>query len=267
MATGFQPLPLFDDRYRICQATIDAIEAGYRHIDTAHIYLTEDMVGKAIDNVTCRGIVKREELFITTKLGRNNHDNLEMWKGLEDAQRLGLTKSIGISNFNSTYMARILANSKTLPAVNQIETNPTFANLELVAYCQSKNIVVTGYSPFGFLVRRVLNDLSFPPTFDDPLLVRLAKKYGVTVSQIVLRWLVERGIIPIAASWNKYHIKLNIDIFSFKMSPKDVLKMNEFDRNVKVYLIDYEGLFEIERQGFYEMEEYIERNNLGQYRI
>ncbi|XP_052738845.1 aldo-keto reductase AKR2E4-like [Bicyclus anynana] len=201
------------------------MEIGYRHIDTAYVYLTEDMVGKAIHNVTCRGIVKREDLFITSKLpysvvtragvvpalknalkrlklayldlylihhpvnllNRTGHSNLGLWRGLEDAKRMGLTKSIGLSNFNSTFMTKILAHADIMPAVNQLEVNPTFANLELVAYCQLKNITVTAWSPFGFLVHRVLNNLSLPPTFKDPYLVGLSEKYDVDVSQIILR--------------------------------------------------------------------------------
>ncbi|XP_039751952.1 aldo-keto reductase AKR2E4-like [Pararge aegeria] len=217
----------YNDRVPIRQGTIDAIEAGCRHIDTAFAYLTEDMVGEAIVDVIKRGIVKREDIYVTTKLsfevsnrklvvptmkkalkrlqlkyvdlvlihtpvnvlGQKSYDYLEIWKGLEDAKRMGLTRSIGVSNFNRTQLDEILANSKTMPAVHQIEVNPTFVNQELVAYSQSKNITVAGYSSFGFLVKRVFNDLSVPPTFEDPKLVRMAKKHGVTVSQIVQRYL------------------------------------------------------------------------------
>ncbi|XP_069356734.1 aldo-keto reductase AKR2E4-like [Maniola hyperantus] len=218
-----------NDRQYMRQAVIWAIEAGYRHIDTAALYVSEDLIGEAIKNVTRRGIVKRTELFITTKLTftvatckdvmqsmrdslkrlqlqyldmilihtpRNvlrirNRDYLVIWKCLEEAKRMGLTRSIGVSNFNATEINRILLHSKTPPAVNQIETNPTFTNLELVAYCQSKGIVVTGYAPLGFLVPRSFTDLQLPPTFDDPILVGMAEKYCVEVSQIVLRYLVE----------------------------------------------------------------------------
>ncbi|XP_023942386.2 aldo-keto reductase AKR2E4-like [Bicyclus anynana] len=303
MATGYRLMPSYDDRFSMCQATINAIEAGYRHIDTAFIYLTEDIVGKAIANVTRRGIVKRKDLYISTKLpysvvnragvvpavknalkrlqldyvdlclihqpvdmvGSKDYDNLEIWRGLEDAKRLCLTRSIGLSNFNSTFMTRILANSDTVPAVNQLETNPTYANLETVAYCQSLNIVVTGYAPFGFLVPRTLNDLSLPPTFDDPFLVGLARKYAVNVSQIVLRYPVERGIIPIAKSSNIDHIKQNVDIFGFTIDPEDILRINQFDRNVKVYRIDYPGLFQFVRDNYPFVRRYVRRNNLRQY--
>ncbi|XP_034827851.1 aldo-keto reductase AKR2E4-like [Maniola hyperantus] len=286
------------------QGAIWAMEAGCRHIDTASEYATEDMVGEAIKNVTRRGIVKRTELFITSKLPfkvctyaqvigalqnslkrlqldyldlylihtpRNvlkikNCDYLEVWKGLEEAKRLGLTRSIGVSNFNSTEINRILTNSKTPPAVNQIETNPTFTNLELVAYCQSKSIVVTGYGSFGFLVPRPLIDLQLPPTFDDPTLVRMAKKHRVEVSQIIQRYLVERYIIPMTASFDKEHIELNLDIFSFTLSPKNVRKINKFNRDIKTYVYDDDGLEEAMVDGHRSLKRFIKANNLRQYR-
>ncbi|CAH2238446.1 jg13084 [Pararge aegeria aegeria] len=200
-------------------------------------------------------------------MGVQNYDTFEIWKGLEEAKQLGLTRSIGVSNFNSTDMARILANSTTLPAVNQIETNPTFANQELVAYCQSKSIVVMGYSSFGFLVPRPFNDLSLPPSFEDPTLVGMAEKYGVTVSQVVQRYLVDRYIIPIAGSLNKEHIQSNINIYNFSLCHEDVLIINQFDRNVKVYLIDYEGLFNYMHLAFLKLIEFVECNNLRQYEL
>ncbi|XP_069356703.1 aldo-keto reductase AKR2E4-like, partial [Maniola hyperantus] len=199
-------------------------------------------------------------------LNLKNRDYLEIWRGLEEAKWLGLTRSIGVSNFNVTEINRILDNSKTPPAVNQIETNPTYTNLKLVAYCQSKSIIVTGYSPFGFLVPRPFNNLSLPPTFDDPILVGMAKKYCVKVSQIVLRYLVERHIMPIAGSLDKEHIKSNIDIFDFTLCPEDVLIINKFNKNIKVHLIDYDGLEEEMYRDYKNMKRFTRENNLQQYR-
>ncbi|XP_045770611.1 aldo-keto reductase AKR2E4-like [Maniola jurtina] len=286
------------------QAVKWAIQAGYRHIDTADLYASEVNIGVAMKDLMKRGIVNRTEMYITTKLSfsvvtckevmqsmqgslkrlqlqyldmtlihtpRNvlnlkNRDYLVIWKCLEGAKQMGLTRSIGVSNFNATEINRILVNSKTPPAVNQIETNPTFTHLELVAYCQSKGIVVTGYAPFGFLVPRPFNDLALPPTFDDPILVGMAEKYCVDVSQIVLRYLVERHIIPIAASLDKEHIQSNIDIFDFTLCPEDVLIINEYDKNIKVHIIDYDGLEEEMLYMYRYLKRFARENNLKQFR-
>nr|XP_034827853.1 aldo-keto reductase AKR2E4-like [Maniola hyperantus] len=293
-----------DNRPYMPQAVEWAIKAGYRHIDTAALYASEDKIGEALKDLIKRGIVNRTEMYITTKLTfsaatckevmqsmrdslkrlqlqyldmilihtpRNvlnipNRDYLVIWKCLEEAKRMGLTRSIGVSNFNATEINRILLYSKTPPAVNQIETNPTFTSLELVAYCQSKGIVVTGYAPLGFLVPRSFNDVSLPPTFNDPLLVGMAEKYCVEVSQIVLRYLVERCIVPIIASLNKEHIESNVDIFNFTMSPKEILMINNYNKNYKVYLRDYDGLEWKMRTDYTYLIEYIKDNNLIQYR-
>nr|XP_034827849.1 aldo-keto reductase AKR2E4-like [Maniola hyperantus] len=145
------------------------------------------------------------------------------------------------------------------------QTNPTFTNLEIVAYCQSIGIVVTGYAPLGFLVPRSFNVKSIPPTFKDPILVGMAKKYGVGVNQVLLRYLVDRNVFPLVASLNKEHIESNIDIFNLTMSPKDILLINEFNKNVKVHLDDYDGLDQQMRDGYNYMKEYARQNNLTQF--
>ncbi|CAH2238448.1 jg13086 [Pararge aegeria aegeria] len=241
----------FNDRVPIRQGTIDAIEAGCRHIDTAFAYLTEDMVGEAIVDVIKRGIVKREDIYVTTKL------SFELWnrKLVVPAMKKALKR------LQLKYVDLVLIHTP----VNVV--NPTFVNQELVAYSQSKNITVAGYSSFGFLVKRVFNDLSVPPTFEDPKLVRMAKKHGVTVSQIVQRYLVDRSIIPIAASLNKIHIKLNVDIFDFTLNPEDIRTISEFDRNLKVFLVDYNGLFQIMCDGFKRLFQFRQSYNLQQYEL
>ncbi|CAG4932203.1 unnamed protein product [Colias eurytheme] len=120
---------------------------------------------------------------------------------MEQAKQLGLAKSIGVSNFNASQIDRIVKNSKIWPAVNEIEVNPTLTQIDLISYLQSLRIVPMGYSPFGFLVSRK-SDNAPPPRADDPTLVKMAKKYGKTTSQIALRYLIDRGIIPIPKSTN-----------------------------------------------------------------
>ncbi|CAH2052457.1 unnamed protein product, partial [Iphiclides podalirius] len=263
-----------DDIAVMRQAVFWAIEAGYRHIDTAELYRNEEQVGQGIADALQKGLVRREELFITTKLWNNHHardqvipalrdslrrlgldyvdlylihspvaqaangtfediDYLDTWRGMEDAKKLGLTKSIGVSNFNSEQINRIINNCEIKPAVNEIEVNPTLTQEALISYCQSVGIEVMSYSPFGFMVSRNREN-SPPPKFDDPELTKMAHKYGKSTSQIVLRYLIDRDTIPIPKSVNKERIKKNIDIFDFSLTEEEIATINKFNKNVRV---------------------------------
>ncbi|XP_050356587.1 aldo-keto reductase AKR2E4-like isoform X2 [Nymphalis io] len=262
-------------------AVINAIEAGYRHIDTAAVYQNEEQVGEAIVDVMSRGIVTREDLWITTKLSLDvgtregvlpslqtslkklkldyvdlylihspmnllnvqEYDYLNVWKGMEDIKKLNLARSIGISNFNSTEINRILANSKTVPSVNQIEVNPIYTNLDLVAYCQSLNITVMAYAPFGFLVPRPYLNYTTSVTFEDSVYKRIAHKYGKTTSQVVLRYLIDRGTVPIPRSTNTKRIKLHFGILDFNLTPNEIYSINELNEDAKVYNFQDESFF------------------------
>ncbi|XP_046972643.1 aldo-keto reductase AKR2E4-like [Vanessa cardui] len=175
-------------------------------------------------------------------MSSNNHDYLDVWKGMEDMKRLKLARSIGVSNFNSSEINRILVNSDTVPSVNQIEINPTYTDLELVAYCQSLNITVLSYAPFGFMVPRPFVNNPTNSTFEEPVLVKLAKKYGKKTNQVVLRYLIDRGTIPIPKSVNKERIKSNIDVFDFSLTSEEIYSINELNENAKVYNFDQEHL-------------------------
>ncbi|XP_047539171.1 aldo-keto reductase AKR2E4-like [Vanessa atalanta] len=214
---------------KVKPAVIQAIKSGYRHIDTAALYKNEEAIGEAIAYVISQGIIRREDLWVTTKVNfdattreevlpalqaslkrlkldyvdlylihspinplssENGMHYLDVWKGMEDMKRLKLARSIGVSNFNSSEINKILVNSNTVPSVNQIEVNPTYTDLELVAYCQSLNITVLSYAPFGFMVPRPYVADPTNSTFEEPILVKLAKKYGKTTNQVVIRYLV-----------------------------------------------------------------------------
>ncbi|XP_023942027.2 aldo-keto reductase AKR2E4 [Bicyclus anynana] len=118
-----------------------------------------------------------------------------------------------------------------------------------------------GCAAFGFLVRRPHNNITLPPTFTNPVLVKMAKKYGVTVSQVVLRSLLDRNIVPVSTSSNKEHIKLNEDIFDFHLSHKEIQEIKKFDKNEKVHPIEVDDM----RKQYEEMKSYIKKNNLTQY--
>ncbi|XP_039752171.1 aldo-keto reductase AKR2E4-like [Pararge aegeria] len=258
----------------VSKAVYWAIEAGYRHIDTAAIYYDEPEVGQGIREAINNNLVTREELFITTKLWSDKHrqnevvpalkeslqklgldyvdlylihfpvavkedgsyddvDYLETWRGMEEARALGLTRSIGVSNFNASQVDRIIANSRVWPAVNEIEVNPTLTQEALVTHCQELGVAVMAFSPFGFLVSRSRPD-SPPPRVDDPILVQMANKYNKSTGQIVLRYLIERGLVPIPKSVNKKRLAQNIDLFDFSLTPEEVQTISRFNKNKRV---------------------------------
>ncbi|XP_039748298.1 aldo-keto reductase AKR2E4-like [Pararge aegeria] len=248
---------------------LQAIDVGYRHFDTATIYNTEEEIGQAVRIKVAEGAVKREDIFITTKLWNTHHrredvlkalreslskfelnyidlylmhwpiglsedysysdvDYLETWRGLEDAQKLGLVKSIGVSNFNKQQLERLIKEGRVKPAVLQIEIHPQIIQTELVSYAQSQGVVVMGYSPFGSLVMRY--GIDFPgPKIDNPTLLEIATKYSKTTPQVVLRWLVDRNIIPIPKTVKYSRLKENINIFDFELTKEEIQKINEFD--------------------------------------
>ncbi|KAJ8707010.1 hypothetical protein PYW08_011144 [Mythimna loreyi] len=245
-----------------------ALEAGYRMVDTAAAYLNEDQVGAG---VRASG-VPRENVFIVTKLppqesrdvvaslrnslsrlnmsyvdlylihstvtfkpddsGYDIIDYLDTWKGMEEAQKLGLAKSIGISNFNISMIERLLANCEVKPAVLQVEVNLNLAQNKILDYCKSQNIVVMGYTPFGSLFSKEPERPA--PKIDDPTLTEIAKKYGKTTPQIVLRYLVQRGVVPIPKSVKKNRIEENINVFDFELTEEEMETLSKFNKDYRV---------------------------------
>ncbi|XP_022832100.1 aldo-keto reductase AKR2E4-like [Spodoptera litura] len=263
----------FDDIPRMRQAVNWAIEAGYRHIDTAALYENEEEIGKGISDVIKHGLVKREDLFITTKLWNDKHarhqvvpalqeslsklgldyvdlylihspeasnadgspaniDYLETWKGMEEAKKLGLARSIGVSNFNTEQIDRIIKNSLIVPAVNQIEVHPSNSQEEAVKDCFERNIAVMAYSPLGFFVSRGQNGR---PGKDDPKILNIARKYNKTVTQVVLRYLLDRDLIVLPKSAKRHRIEENINVFDFHLTPEEMAVMKTFNSNTSIF--------------------------------
>ncbi|RWS14444.1 aldo-keto reductase-like protein [Dinothrombium tinctorium] len=264
-------------------------EAGYRHIDCAYVYSNEQEVGKAIKDVIDKGIVKREELFITSKCWNTFHsrekvikcckeslsnlgleyldlylvhwpmgfaedgqlfptdasgqtvysdvDYLETWQGMEDCYNAGLVKSLGLSNFNSEQISRVLSIAKVKPVMNQVECHPYLNQSQLIDFCKKHGILVTAYSPLGSPDRPWAKpgDLSL---LDEPKLKEIADKYNKTTAQVLLRYQVDRGVIPIPKSVTPSRILSNIQIFDFKLSPEDIAVIDGFNRNHRFLLLD-----------------------------
>ncbi|GBP87066.1 Aldo-keto reductase AKR2E4 [Eumeta japonica] len=151
-------------------------------------------------------------------------DYLETWRGMEDVQRLGLARSVGLSNFNRSQLARVLDEAEVKPAALQIEVHPNLVQRELVEVAQNRGLLVMGYSPLGFLASRMGAEHVVPDS-NDPILNEIAKKYGKTTYQVVLRWQVDRRIVPIPKSTNEGRLLQNIDIFDFELTEDEVAKI------------------------------------------
>ncbi|XP_022817297.1 aldo-keto reductase AKR2E4-like isoform X2 [Spodoptera litura] len=264
--------PVVDDKVQ--RAVEAAIDAGYRHIDTAAIYDTEEQVGKAIQNKIAEGVVAREDLFITSKLWNDRHaqkdvvpalkeslaklnltyldlylihwpiaqyangtyydtDYVETWKGMIDAQVLGLARSIGVSNFNITQLDRLLTMTPVKPAVLQVEVNINLQQAELIKFCKEHDIAVVGYTPFGSLFHNRAAPDAPPPRTDNQTLLKIADKYHKTIAQVNLRYLVELGVIPIPKSVTPKRINENIEVFDFQLTQNEKDLMKAFDKNYR----------------------------------
>jgi 2,5-diketo-D-gluconate reductase A len=236
-------------------ATITALEAGYRHIDTAQMYGNEKEVGEAVR----RSGIDRSEVFVTSKLNNQFHraedariafdisldalgfdyldlflihwplptkydgDFVSTWEVLEELYREGKARSIGVSNFTAHHLRRLRAETTIVPAVNQIEIHPYFTQDELRAACAEHNIAVEAWSP-----------IAQGKVLDDPTIVSIADRVGKTAAQVVLRWHVERGDIVFPKSVTAERVKENIDIFDFELSGEDVEAITSLNKDDRI---------------------------------
>lgn len=230
-------------------AVENAIKVGYRHIDTAQAYLNETEVGEGIK---ASGI-DREELFITTKvwienvnyedtlksiersLQRLDMDYIDLvlihqpyndvygsWKALEELNESGKIRAIGVSNFGVDRVVDLGIHNKVAPQVNQIEINPFHQQEEHVTALQKENVVVEAWAPFA----EGRNNL-----FQNEVLKEIGDKYNKSIAQVVLRWLIERGIVVLAKSVNPERMAQNIDVFDFKLTHEDKNKIATLEQS------------------------------------
>ena len=233
-------------------AVVTALEAGYRHIDTAEMYGNEKEVGTAI----AKSGLDRAEVFVTSKLNNGFHrpddarrafagsldalgfdyldlflihwplptryggDYVSTWQALEEFYRDGRARSIGVSNFQPHHLRRLHNECEITPAVNQIEIHPYLTQDDIRAFCAEHQIAVEAWSP-----------LAQGLVLDDPTIVEIAKRAGKTPAQVVLRWHIERGDIVFPKSVTPARIAENLDIFGFELSGEDVEAITALNKN------------------------------------
>lgn len=234
---------------KVTEVVTHAIQAGYRSIDTAQGYDNEAGVGVAINGP----VIERDELFITSKL-RTKHmgydgalegvaeslkslrlDYLDMmlihwptpahnryaetWKGLIQAQKDGLVRVIGVSNFLIEHLKRIIDETGVLPAINQLETHPYYQQRDVREFHSQHKIQLESYSPLGS-----------GEVLKDPVIAEIAKRHGKSAAQVVIRWHLQQGLVVIPKSETPERIRQNIDVFNFELTQDDISRIDALDK-------------------------------------
>lgn len=235
------------------RSVLDAIEVGYRLIDTAQSYFNEEEVGNAIQKCG----IPREELFITTKIWIDNYgydntiksvqesmkklqveyldlvllhqpfsDYYGSYHALEDLYKAGKIKAIGISNFYPDRLSDISAFNEIVPQVNQVETNPFHQQIKAQENMIKNNVQIEAWAPFG----EGKNNM-----FENPILLAIASKHQKSVAQVILRWLMQRNVVALAKSTHKERMKENFEIFDFELTKEDMVEIKSLDTNESLF--------------------------------
>ena len=196
-----------------------ALEAGFRHIDTAQGYENEAEVGQGIYD----SLIPRCEIFLTTKVATNIMREGREAEVMEDFVRQGKVRSLGVSNFNRHHLEDLLSYAEIRPVINQIEVHPFMTQEENIAYNRELGIQVQAWGPFG------QGDID---VIGHPLLQSLATKYDKTASQIVLRWIVQRDLITIPRA-KPNHFAENLEVMEFTLSDEDMVAISGLNQNLR----------------------------------
>ena len=228
-----------------------ALEAGYRHIDTAKAYHNEKEVGEAVRDSG----IKREEIFITTKLWNNDHGyettlkafdtslktlntkyidlylihwpvkekRKDSWKAFEKIYESGYCRSIGVSNYMINHLEELFSYANVIPVINQVEFSPYNYQKDLLDVCNKNKIILEAYSPLTRMEK-----------LTDTNLVAIAKKHSKTAAQVLIRWAIEHDIVVIPKSARKKRIIENADIFNFSLDKSDMKILNDLDEGFRV---------------------------------
>ena len=237
-----------------CERSVaDAIETGYRLIDTAASYQNEEAVGKAIK----KSGVPREDLFITTKLWiqsngydgtkkafKNSLKRLQLdyldlylmhqpfgdvygeWRAMQDLYKEGMVRAIGVSNFHPDRLIDLVIHNEVVPAVNQVETHPFHQQIETQQFLQENKVQMESWGPFAEGKNNI---------FHNELLLSIGRKYNKSIAQVVLRWLIQRGVVAIPKSVRKERMAENFNIFDFALSAEDMEAIKALDTNTSSF--------------------------------
>lgn len=259
------------------------MRAGYRHIDCASIYRNERAVGVALKELFVLGIVKREDLFITSKLWNTCHrpdlvlphlektledlgldyvdlylihwpmaykegesmspvdengktlysdvDYVDTWQAMEDCQDMGKTRDLGLSNFNSKQISRLMEKARVPPVAIQLEINCHNTNTKLIEFAKSKDLVVIAFAPLG------TPSMEPPHTLllSEPLLQDIATAHSKSPAQIAIRFLVQQGLATVPKSVSAKRIEENLQIFDFNLSPEEMIKLSSVNKSYRGY--------------------------------
>ena len=231
------------------QAVLDAIDSGYRLIDTAAAYHNEEAVGAAIK----KSGVAREKLFITSKLwvsdasyecakkgietslNKLGLDSIDLyllpqpygdvigaWKALEEAYHAGKIRAIGVSNFYADQLKNLILTCDVKPVINQIEVNPWYQQKQEIKLNQAEDVRVEAWAPFAEGKHNI---------FQNEVLAEIGQKYGKANGQVILRWLMQRGIVVIPKSVHKNRMEENFDVFDFELSDEDMQTIAKLDKD------------------------------------
>ena len=262
-------------------AVIEAIKAGYRHLDLAHVYGNEKEIGLALKQAFEEGLVKREDLFITGKLWNSDHDvdivpqacdhslkNLgldyfdlylihfpvawkhtglatpswdgselgdtpliDTWRAMEQLVDNGKCRSIGVSNYPMMLVHDLVTQARVPVSCNQIEVHAYYTRESLVNYCLSRDICVTAHTPLGGGAANK-NDWNTPCPLDDPVVQGIAKTHGKSAAQVLLRFLLQRGIVVLPKSVKPSRMQENLDLFDFSLTEEDMKAISALDKYV-----------------------------------
>ena len=235
------------------RSVVDAIQTGYRLIDTAQSYENEEAVGKAIK----RSGVLREELFITTKvwiqsngyegtkkafensLKRLQLDYLDLylmhqpfgdvygeWRAMQEIYKEGRVRAIGVSNFQPDRLIDLIIHNEVVPAVNQIETHPFHQQVETQKFLQENNVQIESWGPFAEGKNNI---------FQNELLLSIGKKHNKSIAQVILRWLTQRGVVAIPKSVRKERMEENFNIFDFNLDEGDINEIKKLDTKASLF--------------------------------